>query len=61
MARTELKASDLSPVKHPRCPHCAGAMWLIGIANRFDATPQLHFECKSCQAEAVIPPLEAGF
>jgi hypothetical protein len=50
----------LSPSPQPRCPSCGVAMWLVSIQHFADGNPtkdRLHYECKVCEAKAVIPPL----
>ncbi len=46
--------------KHPACPTCGVPMWLTRI-ERIPGAPalmdRLHYECKICEAKAVIPPL----
>jgi hypothetical protein len=44
--------------KHPRCPECAVPMWLIKFERHATGNPTLtlqHFECKACDATAVVP------
>jgi hypothetical protein len=47
-------------VRHPRCPECDLPMWLIKVEhlNGNSVKQFLHFECKVCDAKAIIPPLE---
>ena len=45
--------------QRPACPLCGLPMWLIEI-EYVDNNPRkerLHFECKACEAKAIIPPL----
>jgi transposase-like protein len=45
--------------QRPNCPICGLPMWLIEVEHLSSnsLTERLHFECKACQAQAVIPPL----
>jgi hypothetical protein len=41
---------------HPPCPICGIPMWLVEVQHLGQAE-RFHFECKVCDAKAVIPPL----
>ena len=46
----------------PRCPVCAIPMWLVKIeqhASRNLKLARRHFECKVCDTQTILPPLEA--
>lgn len=50
-----------SPVpKHPVCPTYGAPMWLTMIEH-IPGTPlikgRMHYECKVCDAKAIVPPL----
>jgi hypothetical protein len=44
----------------PLCPSCGVPMWLVEIERRGGPPhkDRLHFECKVCKTQAVVPPLE---
>lgn len=46
---------------HPRCPVCAVSMWLVKILHHASGDPKLtrkQFECKACDAVAILPPMD---
>jgi hypothetical protein len=46
---------------HPRCPACGVPMWLVGVQHFADGDPakdRLHYECKACDAKAVLPSIK---
>jgi hypothetical protein len=53
------KVPDLEEHRPP-CPTCGVPMWLIEIEHTSSRPPKtmLTFECKACDAKAVIPPLD---
>jgi hypothetical protein len=59
MGQPRLLESELpSPIEHPLCPECGVPMWLKRITLRFEASERHHYECKVCEAEAVVPALD---
>lgn len=48
--------------RHPSCPTCGVAMWMVKIEYRTELSyaDRKHYECKACDAKAVMPPLERG-
>jgi hypothetical protein len=59
VATVAQKVPDLEEHRPP-CPACGVPMWLIEIAHTSTRPPKtmLTFECKACDAKAVIPPLD---
>lgn len=52
--------SDHVDGARPLCPTCHVAMWLVEIEHMPGAeiTDRLRFECKVCEAKAIVPPLD---
>jgi hypothetical protein len=59
VAAVAQKVPDLEEHRPP-CPTCGVPMWLIEIEHTSSRPPKtmLTFECKACDATAVIPPLD---
>jgi hypothetical protein len=58
MSDIEVAGLRASHPKHPRCPACGVPMWLVGVQNYVDGNQRrdrLHYECKACEAKAVLP------
>lgn len=45
--------------QRPGCPLCGLPMWLTEVeyVAGVSRKERLHFECKACEAKAIIPPL----
>jgi hypothetical protein len=59
VATVAQKVPDLEEHR-PLCPTCGVPLWLIEIEHTSSRPPKtmLTFECKACDAKAVIPPLD---
>lgn len=62
MSDSEHTLSVVLPLepRHPRCQVCAVPMWLVTVQHFSDGHPEkdrLHYECKACEAKAIIPAL----
>jgi hypothetical protein len=49
---------DNLTAKHPVCPTCGVPMWLTRIENAVSemVKDRLHYECKVCDATAIVSP-----
>jgi hypothetical protein len=46
---------------HPQCPECALPMWLTKLEKHSSGAmkhTRLHYECKVCEAVAIVPSLD---